>query len=92
MTRHESRRPSPKVTGPNDPDANLRKRARSWVSTYESHYEERYARQYVHIRRQPYEEYFDEMRFCSVLNVNGMDTYQVGDCASRIRGIPRNIL
>jgi hypothetical protein len=29
MTKHESRRPSPKVTGPNDPDAKLRKRARS---------------------------------------------------------------
>jgi hypothetical protein len=29
MTRHESRRPSPKVTGPSVPDANLRKRAKS---------------------------------------------------------------
>jgi hypothetical protein len=29
MTRHESRRPSPKVTGPNDPDAKLRKRVTS---------------------------------------------------------------
>jgi hypothetical protein len=28
MARHESRRPSPKVTGPNDPDAKLRKRAK----------------------------------------------------------------
>jgi hypothetical protein len=30
MTRHESRRPSPKVTGPNEPDANLRKRSNHW--------------------------------------------------------------
>ena len=29
MTRHESRIPSPKVTGPNDPDAKLRKRDKS---------------------------------------------------------------
>jgi hypothetical protein len=33
------------------------------------------ARQDVRIRRQPYEENHDEMRFCPVLDGDGLDTY-----------------
>ncbi len=88
ITRHESRRPSPKVTGPNDPDANLGKRQTVGSDLREPIRGKTHARQYVHIRRQPYEEYFDKMRLCSVFDVNGMDTYRVWGCASRVRGIP----
>ena len=36
-----------------------------------------HVRQDVHVRRQPYEEYFDEMCFCPVLDFDGADAYQV---------------
>jgi hypothetical protein len=86
MTRHESRRPSPKVTGPSVPDANLRKgqslgrrRSTNTIKVKE------HARQDVHIRRHPYEEYFNEMCLCPILDGDRMDTYQVQahECGSQ---------
>jgi hypothetical protein len=82
MTRHESRRPSPKVTGPSVPDANLRKsQSIGWPTNAIEGKE--HARQDVRIRRHPYEEYFNEMGFCPILDGDRMDTYQVADARMR---------
>ena len=81
MTRHESRRLSPKVTGPSVPEANLRRTnvySKSQVSA--QLWEKAYARENIHIRGQPYEEYFDEMCFCPVFNGNRVDAYQRSRC------------
>jgi hypothetical protein len=77
MTRHESRRPSPKVTGPSVPDANLRKVTTVGLGLRAQLKEKEHARQDIHIRRQPYKEYLNEMGFCFVLDDDGSDTYQV---------------
>ena len=92
MTRHESRRPSPKVTGPNEPDAKLRKRAKSYVPTYEKHqgkgthgsmfiFADNHTKNIL-------------MKCVSVLSsmLTGWIPIKVTDCASRIRGKPRKIL
>jgi hypothetical protein len=41
------------------------------------------ARQDVHVRRHPYEEYFNEMRLCPILDRDRMDTFQVADARMR---------
>lgn len=82
MTRHESRRSSPKVTGPSVPDANLRK-SQSLRAGERTQARERNARQDVHIGRHPYEEYFNEMRLCPILDGDRMDSYQVAGARMR---------
>ena len=77
MTRHESRRLSPNIAGPNVPEANLGKYQIVGFGIQAQLKRKAHVRQDIHIRRQPYEEYLDKMRFCFVLDGDGLDTYQV---------------
>jgi hypothetical protein len=77
MTKHESRTPSPNITGPSVPEANLRKNQRVGPGMPAHSKGEVHARQDVHVRRQPYEEYLNEMRFCPVFDGDGSNTYRL---------------
>ena len=86
MTRHESRRPSPKATGPNVPEAKLQKSHGVSPGLPAQSRERSHARQDVRSRRHPYKEYLDKMCFCPVLDGDGADTYQVSgesECSSQ---------
>jgi hypothetical protein len=83
MTRHESRRLSPKTAGPSVPEENLRESRKNYGARLISGpvnvdlAKQVRARQDVRIGREPYEEYFNEMRVCPVFDGDRVDTYNV---------------
>jgi hypothetical protein len=94
MTRHESRRPSPKDTGPSVPVENLVRtepspvvgspmlRVRGLAN----------ARHNVRICGKPYKKYLDKMRFGSVFDSDGMDTCPIQWQAPKMgSAIPRHV-
>jgi len=79
MARHESRRPSPKDTGPSVPETNLRteRSQASWFSVMVRVRKTEHVRYDVRIPRQHYVKYFDKVRFRSVFDSDRVDTCPV---------------
>jgi hypothetical protein len=77
ITRHESRRPSPKATGPNVPAENLQREANHRIRPTAQVGEMVHVRQDVRIRGKPYKENLHEARFGLFLDGDWANTYQV---------------